>query len=185
MECTFVIASTSDVTYMGAMLASPALPDLRHAVTKLQFPKFYWFSGIGSNRAHNPCMQLARTLPNLRVMTITLHPAGLTNHRWAEREMLEMERTNLEGSKERILLPLGEVVRFFEFNALSDCAGLLSLHLEYIESPMVAHFCKAENPVEVFYALRTYLEQRFARTHRHEVTVTSNIVTGQIEGEDN
>ena len=160
MECTFVIASTSDVTYMGAMLASPALPDLRHAVTKLQFP-------------------------NLRVMTITLHPAGLTNHRWAEREMLEMERTNLEGSKERILLPLGEVVRFFEFNALSDCAGLLSLHLEYIESPMVAHFCKAENPVEVFYALRTYLEQRFARTHRHEVTVTSNIVTGQIEGEDN
>ena len=85
------------------------LPNLRHAFPKLQVPKFYWFSGIGSNRLHNPCMQLARTLPNLRVMTITLHPAGLTNHRWAEREMLEMERTNLEGSKERILLPLGEV----------------------------------------------------------------------------
>ena len=83
--------------------------NLRHAVAKLQVPKFYWFSGIGLNRLHNPCMQLARTLPNLRVMTITLHPAGLTNHRWAEREMLEMERTNLEGSKERILLPLGEV----------------------------------------------------------------------------
>ncbi|KAG9201212.1 hypothetical protein G6514_005941 [Epicoccum nigrum] len=182
-ECTFVIASTADVTYAGAILASSALPDLHSAVTKLHFPKFYWFSGIGSNRLHNPCMQLARTLVNLHELTITLHPGGLTHHRWAEREMLEMERTNPEGAKERLLLPLGEVVHFFEFDALSTCGGLLRLHLEYIESSLMRHFCKTGNPVEVFYALKTYLEQEFARKHMH-VVVTAQIVTAQIDEED-
>lgn len=177
-ECTFVIASTSDVTHAGAILGSAALPDLHNFVTRLQFPEFYYFSRIGLNRLHNPCMQLARALANLHELTITLHPAGLTNHRWAEREMLGMEETNLEGAKERILLPLGEVVRFFELNALFDCASLLRLHLRYIESPMISFFCKAGDPVDLFYALKAYIEQGFTRSHTQVVVVTAQTVTG-------
>lgn len=181
-NCNFVVASTTDVTYLGEILASPALPDLRDAVTKLELPKFYWFSGIGSNRLHSPFMQLTRALANLQELTITIHPAGLTNHRWAEREMVAMERTDPEAAKERILLPVAEVVRFYEFEALFACAHLLHLHLKYIESPIVEYFCKTGHPVGVFNALKTHLEQGFTRNHMR-VRVTAEIVTGQIEEE--
>jgi len=124
------VASTTDVMYAGEMLTSPILPEFRDAVTQLYFPGFYWFSGIGFKRLHNPCLQLARSLPNLHELTIALHPASLTNARWAERVMLKKEPTGLEGSKERILLLLGEVVRFFELDALFACTGLGHLHLE-------------------------------------------------------
>lgn len=183
-NCTFVVASTTDVTYLGEILASPALPDLRDAVTKLQLPKFYWFSGIGSNRLHSPFMQLARALANLHELTITIHPGGLTNHRWAERNMLAMERTDLEEeAKERILLPLGEVVRFYEIDALFACANLSHLHLVYIESPIIEYFCEIGHPIGVFYALKTHLDQRFTRDHMR-VRVTAQIVAAQVEEED-
>lgn len=50
------VMSTSCTTSTGPIFASPALPDLRSAVTKLQVPKLYWFSEIASNRLNNLCM---------------------------------------------------------------------------------------------------------------------------------
>lgn len=160
-KCTFIVASTADVTYAGAIFSSTALPHIYNAVTKLQLPNFYWFSGVAHNRHHNPYLQMCLNLPNLCELSLTVHPAGLTSQRWAERQIVVLEATNPEAAKERILLPLREVVRFYELDALFACRMLQNLRLEYIESPMITHFCTVGNPMDVAQGIEAYLEQGF------------------------
>ncbi|KAF2622853.1 hypothetical protein BU25DRAFT_351439 [Macroventuria anomochaeta] len=162
-ECTFVVASTADVTYGGNIFGSAALPHIYNAVTKVELPKFYWFSGVALNRYHNPYLQMCRNLPNLRELGIAMQTAGLTNQRWPERQIIALERTNPEAAKERIVLSLREVVHRYELDALFACAGLRRLRLEYIESAMTAYFCRVGNPVDVLQDVKTYLEQGFTQ----------------------
>lgn len=162
-KCTFVVSSTTDVTYAGNIFGSGALPHIYNAVTKVELPKFYWFSGIALNRHHNPYLQMCRNLPNLRELSLTIHTAGLTKQRWPERQMIVLERDNPEAAKERIVLSLREVVHRCELDALFACAGLRHLCLEYIESAMTAYFCKVGNPVDVLRNVKTYLERGFAQ----------------------
>lgn len=162
-KCTFVFASTTDVTYGGSILGSAALPHIYNAVTKVELPNFYWFSGVALNRHHNPYLQMCRNLPNLRELSLTLHTAGLTNQRWAERQIPVLERNNPDAAKERIAISLQEAVHRYELDALFTCGGLRQLSIEYIESAMTAHFCKVGNPMDVVQSVKTYLEHGFAQ----------------------
>ena len=160
-KCTFILASTADVTYGGNIFGSIALPHIYNAVTKVELPKFYWFSGIAINRHHNPYLQICRNLPNLRELSLTMQTAGLTNQRWGEKQIAVLERTNPEAPKERIVLSLRETIYLYELDALFACDSLSRLRVEYIESAMTAYFCRVGNPVDVLRDVKVYLEQGF------------------------
>jgi hypothetical protein len=162
-KCTFVFSSTADVTYGGSILGSAALPHIYNSVTKVELPKFYWFSGVALNRHHNPYFQMCRNLPNLREVALTMQTAGVTSSRFAERQMIALELTNPEATKERTVLSLQEVVHRYELNALFTCASLRHLYLEYIECAMTAHFCRVGNPVDVLREIESYLKQGFTK----------------------
>lgn len=162
-KCTFVVASTADITYGGSIFGSASLPYMYNAVTKMQLPKFYWFSGVALNRHHNPYLQMCRNLPNLRELSLTIQTAGLTSPRWGERQIISLENTNPEASKERLVLSLREVVHRYELDALFACASLRHLRLEYIESAMTAYFCRVGNPVNVLQQVKVYLVQGFSQ----------------------
>ncbi|KAF9701992.1 hypothetical protein EKO04_000997 [Ascochyta lentis] len=162
-KCTFVVSSTVDVTYGGSIFGSTAVPHIYNAVTKVELPKFYWFSGVALNRHHNPYLQMCRNLPNLRELCLTMQTTGLTSQRWPERQIVALERTNPEASKERIILSLREVVHRYDLDALFACTSLRRLRLEYIESAMTAYFCRVGNPVDVLQAIKMYLAQGFAQ----------------------
>lgn len=162
-KCTFVVGSTADVNYAGNIFGSAAMPHIYNAVTKVELPKFYWFSGVALNRHHNPYLQMCRNLPNLEELTLKMQTAGLTSQRWSEKQIVALERTNPEASKEKIVLSLREAVHQYEFDALFACGDLRRLRMEYIESAMTAYFCRDGNPVDVLRDLKTYLEQGFAQ----------------------
>jgi hypothetical protein len=162
-ECTFVFASTGDVTYGGSILGSAMLQHIYNAVTKVELPKFYWFGGVALNQHHNPYLQMCRNLPNLRELSLTMHTAGLTNQRWAERQIIALERNNPDAAKERIVISLQEAVHRYELDALFACGGLRQLRLEYIESAMTAHFCRVSNPMDVIMSVKAHLEHGFAQ----------------------
>ncbi|KAF3042578.1 hypothetical protein E8E11_001552 [Didymella keratinophila] len=162
-KCTFVFASTADVTYGGSILGSAVLPHIYNAVIKVELPKFYWFGGVSLNRHHNPYLQMCRNLPNLRELNLTLHTAGLTNQRWAERQIHALERNNPDAAKERIVISLQEAVHRYELDALFTCGGLHQLRVQYIESALTAHFCKVGNPMDVVQSIKAYLDHGFAQ----------------------
>ncbi|UPX10514.1 uncharacterized protein EKO05_0001170 [Ascochyta rabiei] len=162
-KCTFIVSSTADVTYGGSIFGSTALPHIYNAVTKVELPKFYWFSGVALNRHHNPYLQMCRNLPNLRELCLTIQTAGLTSQRWPERQIVALERTNPEAAKERIVLSVREAVHRYELDALFACTSLRLLRLEYIESAMTAYFCRVGNPVDVLQKLKVYLARGFAQ----------------------
>lgn len=162
-KCTFIVASTTDVTYCGNIFGSVALPNMYNACTKVELPKFYWFSGVCLSRPHNPYLEMCRNLPNLQELTLAMHSAGLTKQRWAERQITELERNNPEAAKERIKLSVREAVQSYELDALFACDSLRRLRIEYVESEMTAYFCKVGDPMDVLRDLKTYLEQGFVR----------------------
>ncbi|KAJ4359013.1 hypothetical protein N0V95_002549 [Ascochyta clinopodiicola] len=162
-KCTFIVSSTADVTYGGSIFGSTALPHIYNAVTKMELPKFYWFSGVALNRHHNPYLQMCRNLPNLRELCLTIQTAGLTSQRWPQRQIIALERTNPEAAKERIVLSVQEAVHRYELHALFACTSLHLLHLEYIESAMTAYFCRVGNPVDVLQEIKLHLAQGFAQ----------------------
>ena len=178
-KCTFIVSSTTDVTYAGSIFASAALPHFYNAVTKIQLPKFYWFSGVALNRHHNPYLQMCRNLPNLREVSLTMQTAGLTTQRWPEHQIDILERTNPEAAKERMALTLREAIHRYEFDALFDCASLRRLRVEYIESAMTAYFCRVGNPVDVLRQVEAYLKQCFSQRGL-EVVVELVRIEGEV-----
>ncbi|KAJ4984393.1 hypothetical protein SVAN01_10100 [Stagonosporopsis vannaccii] len=162
-NCTFVISSTADIVYSGDIFGSAALPRIYSAVTKVELPKFYWFSGVALNRHHNPYLQVCGNLPNLHELSITFHTAGLTAPRWSDRQITTLEQNQPEAAKERILLSLREVVLRYELNAIFACVRLRRLRLNYIESKMTAYFCKVGIPLDVLEEISTYLGQGFSQ----------------------
>lgn len=160
--CTLVVSSTADVAYCGEIFGSAALPHIFNAITKVELPKFYWFSGVALNRHNNPYLQMCRNLPNLQELSLTFHTAGLTEQRWAERQVIALEAHKPAAAKERILLSLREVKTRYELEALFACGRLRRLTLNYIESEMVSYFCKVGSPLEVLQEIKAYLAHGFA-----------------------
>ncbi len=162
-KLTFVVASSSDMHFAGAMLKSEQLPQLYLAVRKLELPGFYWFSGVQHNRLHNPNVQMAQHLGNLRELTFKMHTAGITTSAFGERQMIQLEREGLERSKERRCLRLADVVAKYELDGLFECRCLRRICIQYIECEMTRHFCRVGNPVNILQGLQTRLIQGFAR----------------------
>jgi hypothetical protein len=83
---TFTMSSTADLHFASDMLVSNQLPYVYHHITKIAYPQFFWFSGVAHNRRHNPYLQVASGLPELRELTFTLHTAGITTSAFGERQ---------------------------------------------------------------------------------------------------
>lgn len=108
---TFTVGSTTDTFFIGKMLQS--LPDIDKNILKVDMNGFHWFSGITDNRDSNPFLALASNLPKLQEMAFTLHTSTVTDSRFGERQLLELEQTDPERSKEgRTRSVLNVVSRF-------------------------------------------------------------------------
>lgn len=159
---TFAISCTTDLHFAADMFASSQLPHLYHNVTKIAFPKLYWFSGVAHNRRHNPYFQMTASLPHLEELTFTLHTAGITTSCFGERQMVQLEATDPQRAKERKIMRLHDVVAKYELNALFACACLRRVRIEYIECEMTAFFTKVGNAVDLLHDIQAFLINGFA-----------------------
>jgi hypothetical protein len=160
---TFDIPSTADLHYTSDMLASNQLPFLYHHITKVAFPGLYWFSGVAHNRRHNPYMQVAKGLPELREITFTLHTAGITTSAFGERQMVQLETTDPVRAKERKAMRVQDVVYKYDLTGLFLCDKLQRIRIEYIECAMTAFFIKTGRPVDVLRDVQMYLTDGFVQ----------------------
>lgn len=160
---TFNLKSTSDIEFMGVMLASPYHPQLFTAITKVEIPNFYWVSGTVMSRPHNPYFQMAKNLPNLRHLSFRLHNAGMTTSAFSERRMIELEAEDLERSKERRCMHWKDVVYKYELGALLECHSLRQVRIEYLECEMTAHFTKTGNIKNVLQTIQNWMGEGFDR----------------------
>ncbi|KAF2996202.1 hypothetical protein E8E13_001613 [Curvularia kusanoi] len=85
--------------------------------------------------------------------------------------MHEIEPTDPERAKERILRSPQQVINSYELDALFGCQSLHRLRLEYVESPMVNRFCPSDNPEEILNNIKAYLQRGFAMRRRQTVDV--------------
>ncbi|KAF1848739.1 uncharacterized protein K460DRAFT_415240 [Cucurbitaria berberidis CBS 394.84] len=167
---TFNVACPPDVHFAGVMFGSPSLPGLYTAVTKLELPGFHWFSGIANNRLHNPNLEMAKNLPNLRELTFRMHTAGITKSAFgSEREMIECEKLDPVRSKDRKCMPYADVAAKYDLGALFACRSLTHVRIEYIDSDMTANATKDQDPVNVLYDIRGWLGHGFAQQGQNVV----------------
>jgi hypothetical protein len=144
------------------MFASSELPHLFRFVTKVAFPKFYWFSGVAHNRRHNPYFQMTASLPALEEISFALHTAGITTSCFAERQMIQLEASDPARAKERKVMCLQDVVQKYELNGLFACMRLRRVRIEYVHCEMTAFFTKAGSPADVLMGVQAFLINGFA-----------------------
>lgn len=100
-----------------------------------------------------------------------MHTAGITTSFYSEQQMVAMEATDLERSKARKIMPVQDVIRFYDFEALFQCPALTSLNILYYDSELVAHFLQEGNTTDVLQDLWVRMVQGFRKKGR-EVQVT-------------
>jgi hypothetical protein len=178
-KCTFVIDSNPGLNYMHAFLNSPHYPHAAHAIHTVYFPKMYWFSGVSHNRKENPFLAFLTRLPAIQEVTITFHTAGLTASAYNERDRLRFEATDLEKSKVLKVIRLPDLTRHYGLNQLFACKTLKTVHLECVESEMVAYFTRHGDPLSPFRDLIHWIQQGFRDAHGTEVQVDAKIIAPQ------
>lgn len=166
----------ADINFLTAMLKSPNFPDAFQTITKLSLSKLYWFSGIQHNRNTNPALAFATFLPNLSEIWITFHTAGLTASAWSERERLRLEPMEFDKSKQLKVLRLDNVIRHYDLERLLDCKNVKVIHLEVIESEMVAFYTKVGDPLSPLRDLIHWLERGFNNRHGKHVHIEAHII---------
>jgi hypothetical protein len=174
---TFIISSTADLHFAAAMLAAPALPWAFHHITRVVFPKMYWFSGVAHNRQHNPFFVFASQLPLLAQLSFTLHTAGLTTSCFGERQMITLERSDPVRAKERKVKSLQDVVAQYDLGHLFLCPGLQRVRVEYISCEMISFFTRVGRPADLLREIQAFLVNGFAG---HGLNVHVELV--QVEG---
>jgi hypothetical protein len=170
---TFTASSTTDLHYLAAIFDSSSHPNMFAEVTKIAFPKLYWFSGVMNNRNNNPSFLMAASLPSLKEISFTLHTAGMTTSPFGERRMLELERTDPTLAKERRLLPLDQLVQKYEFNGLFRNVSLL--RISWIDCERTAFFTRSGRASDVMNLLQTYLVDGFRRQGRNVVVEVAKV----------
>jgi hypothetical protein len=160
---TFAVLSTTDLHYAADMFASSQLPNMFTSVTKINFPKLFWFSGVAHNRRHNPYFQMTASLPALEEICFTLHTAGITTSCFSERQMLQLEVTEPLRAKERKVMRLPDLVQKYEINGLFACQRVKYIRIEYIDCEMTAFFTKVGSVVGVLREVQTYLVNGFVQ----------------------
>ncbi|KAH7409860.1 hypothetical protein DE146DRAFT_588044, partial [Phaeosphaeria sp. MPI-PUGE-AT-0046c] len=166
MMFQFTFNSTTDLYYGAQMWGSSQLPHLYEFVTRVNFPGFYWFSGVVHNRPHNPYWQMMASLSSVRELTFRLHTASLTASAFGEREMLAIETRDDTRSAERRPLSLQEVIDNYEMHGLFSCGSLSHIRIEYIDEPSI-RFNTRGNPVAVIHHLQTYIINGFRNMGRN------------------
>ncbi|CAG5185715.1 uncharacterized protein ALTATR162_LOCUS11384 [Alternaria atra] len=168
---SFTVASTTDVFFIGAMLI--ALPSLVNSILKIDISGFHWFSGISDNRRSNPFMVLASNLPSLREMHLTLHTSMMTDSKWGERQLFELERTDPDQAKERRVRSVSEITGRYGMALIFRSSALEYIRLVYIKSEMVTAFVVEGNLEVVLTNLRNWLVQGFREQGREIVVELS------------
>jgi hypothetical protein len=175
--------SASDVQYLKVFLrAEQRFPHVQRAVTKVSFPKFYWFSGVNSNRSQNPYIVTAAHMSYLEEITLGFHTAGLTCSVFGEKERMKLELTDLVKSKELRPLSCKDIVAKYGLLGLFACPRLQAVHLNCIDSDMVAYYCKTSNPTNVVHELAEWLKNEFKRRCGKDIVVTVGF-TGANDGQ--
>jgi hypothetical protein len=160
---TFRISSGVDLEFFKAILGSVVLPDLHRHVTSLMFDRFYWFSGVKDNRVSNPDLVAASRFSSLKRLALTFHAAGLTDSLYGEHQRLAVERDHEEKSRELRPLRLNEVTAKYDLKRVYRCGALKELRLECLESGRISHYCKADDPLAVFWQLKGWFDEGFRR----------------------
>ncbi|KAF2014537.1 hypothetical protein BU24DRAFT_463318 [Aaosphaeria arxii CBS 175.79] len=167
----------ADMHYLIIILDTLGAVKSRKSVFKISFPGFFWFSGILHNRKENPMLAFATTLPNLKEMAITFHTAGLTASKYTERDRLLMEDDGyLEMSKQLRVLHLSELINRYGLQDLFRCRSLEAVHLECIESDIVAYHVGEDDPTRPFYELVQYIRTVFKDRFDQNVAVTTRFI---------
>jgi hypothetical protein len=122
---------------------------------------FHWFSGINDNRKSNPFLVLASNLPSLTEISFTLHTSTITDSRWGERQLLELERTNPNQAKERRVRTVAEVVGRYGLGLIFSSRALEHVRLVYIKSEMVTATIVEGNPELMLANVKDWLLQGF------------------------
>jgi hypothetical protein len=169
-EFTFSITSTTDLHFLADMFASASHPNLFAEVTKISFPKLFWFSGVMNNRKHNPNFLMTASLPSLKEISFTLHTAGMTTSCFGEKMMIQLERTDPARAKERRMLTLQELVLKYEFNGLFACQSVRTIRISWIDCAKIAHFTRVGEAVSAMNQIHAFLVDGF-RQHGLKVAV--------------
>ena len=174
-KLTFILENTPDVNFLHNWLNAAKYPQLRDAITKLAFPKLFWFSGIAGNRKTNPCLAFASSLPAVEEITLAFHTAGLTTSNWAERERLRIEAYDVEKSKQLKVLRLQDVIKNYDLERIFRCKALKKVHLECYNSPMVQYFTRSSEPLSPFHDLQHWIQSGFMDFYGKNVEVDSKV----------
>jgi hypothetical protein len=153
----FKISSTTDLHYFANMLASRQLESMYRAITKIDLPAFFWFSGISHTRRANPYFEMTSTLPALEEMSLRLHTAGITTSRFTERQMVALEATDPGRARERKVMLVEEVVRKYELDAIFACRRLCHVRVEYVACERIRFFTRVGDPVHLLREVQMYL----------------------------
>ncbi|KAI4945092.1 hypothetical protein J4E91_008069 [Alternaria rosae] len=164
---TFTVASTTDTFFISKVLQS--LPDIDKNILKVDMNGFHWFSGITDNRDSNPFLALASNLPKLQKMALTLHTSTVTDSRLDERQLLELEQTDPERSKERRTRSVMNVVSRFGMETIFNNKSLKHVRLVYIKSDMVAAYTVQGNPENVIAGIKDWLVEGFKKQSQEVV----------------
>lgn len=160
MGFQFTFNSTTDLYYGAQMWASSQLTQLHQVVTRINFPGFYWFSGVAHNRCHNPYFQMMASLPSVRELTFRLHTAALTTSAFGEREMLAIEVHNDIASAGRRPLSLHQVIDYFEMTGIFSNVGLRQVRIQYVDETTIRNNTRG-NPVAVIHQLQQWIINGF------------------------
>jgi hypothetical protein len=177
----FVLESGQDINWLKHMLSAEYIyPQFYRAITKVSFPGFHWFSGINHNRTENHFLTAAANFVNLRDLGLSFHTAGLTHSIFGEKQRMEIERTDLEKSKELMPYKLIDVVDKYGLEALFHCKELVSMTLTCIDSDIVAHHVKHTNPVNLVHEIAGYFREGYLKFYHRHITV--NVVVVDVNG---
>lgn len=174
----FIINSLPDVNFMQLLFACPQLPSLITVITSISLPNFHWFSGIRDNIKSNPYLDFAKSLPNLEILSLGFHSAGMASSFHKERERIAMEHVEkVEESKKKKVMGVEEVVAFYKLEDLFALKKIRKISLTLLDSELEAHFVKKGDVGELMGELREWVVEGFRKGGREvEVEVERTAV---------
>lgn len=171
---TFVIKCLPDCYFFRQLRTCPNLPFLHTAVTSVNQPDFYHFSGMRETRTYNPYIDEMKELPNLSNVSLGFHTAALTESLWSEKYRLQLEEDGeMEKSKQLRVLSVRSIVEFYDLQILFTFEALKTLNLNCIDSEQVGYWL-AVKPTEAMDGLKQFFDEGF-RARGKTVQVAVNV----------
>jgi hypothetical protein len=171
---TFVIKGLPDCYFFRLLRTCPNLPFLHTAITSVNQPDFYHFSGMRETRTYNPYIDEMKELPNLSTVSLGFHTAALTESLWSEKYRLQLEEEGeVEKSKQLRVLSVRSIVEFYDLQILFTFEALKTLNLNCIDSEQVGYWSTVK-PTEAMHGLKQFFDEGF-RARGKTVQVAVNV----------